>query len=231
MSTYPFIPCSPLPSCSISIITNQDSSTESHVESETRPSKHKNRRRHQNRTSKAKHIQLEQSIGSESSQISEFTHIRLVRQPELTQSSESSPRPTFRNPSLSFETEASLEEELSYPNNPSASSDSLASHPHGVTFAARARAAELQAARARRELKAQTPNLNTRQEIMTFKARAKKKWSVLDLSTLPEPDQGSPSSPYDSIEGSESLDMEHEEESNTCKESENLNDENKTPRV
>ena len=154
-----------------------------------------------------------------------------MRQPEHTQSSESSPRPTFRNPSLSFETETSLEEEYSHSNNPVTSSDNLASHPQGVTFAARARAAELQAARARRELKTQTPNISTRQEIMTFKARAKKKWSVLDLSTLPGPDQGSPTSPYDSADGYGSIDTEQEEEVDLSKESENLNDENKTPRV
>ena len=126
----------------------------------------------------------------------EFAHIRVIRQPQtdLQQSEPESPQPTFRNPSLTSETEASLESyPLSSSNNHSASSESLASCPQGVTFAARARAAELQAARSRRELKSRDINFDTPHETMTFKPKsARKKWNTLDLATLPDPEEDSP---------------------------------------
>ena len=104
-----------------------------------------------------------------------------------------SPQPIFRNPSLTSETEASIEVDIVSSVGPSASSDSLASYPQGVTFAARARAAELQAARSRNELKSRDINLKAQHETMTFKPKsARKKWNTLDLSTLPEPEDDSP---------------------------------------
>ena len=90
----------------------------------------------------------------------------------------------FRNPSLTIETSG---DEPFPPVRPSSSGESLALNPRGVTFAARARAAELQAARSRREYKSRSTDISTPHETMTFKKGAKKRWNPLDLSSLPDP--------------------------------------------
>ena len=70
----------------------------------------------------------------------------------------------------------------------SASTESLATNTQGATFAAKARAAELQAARSRRELQSKVPEraVNTGHETMTFKAKKNRGWKPLDLRELTE---------------------------------------------
>ncbi|KAI4149929.1 MAG: hypothetical protein LQ340_004359 [Diploschistes diacapsis] len=133
----------------------------------------------------------------ESSRASEFSHIRVVRKPDPIPTGSESPQPTFRNPSLTFETDAPLEDD---PFS-SVKSETLASHPVGVTFAAKARAAELQAARARKELRSADNSIWIPHEVMTFKSKStKKKWNPLDLSNLPESGEVSPTRASEAIE-------------------------------
>lgn len=137
---------------------------------------------------------------------------------------ERSPQPTFRKPSLALEAEASLMDSAKLV--PSASTDSLANNTTGTTFAAKARAAELQAARARKQLKEndkqnEPASSATPHEVMTFtKARSKagKTWKTLNLHDLPEassedfqnsmyrtsPDLTAPTNSYLSTKGLES---------------------------
>ena len=171
---------------------------QNNVEPETGFQKYKSRRRRRrHRTSKAKHSQPEGDASTQSSQLSEFAHIRVVRKPEpaVPPQQTNSPQPVFRNPSLTLETEPLPADDPPSGPRPSSSGESLAYNPRGVTFAARARAAELQAARARRELNTRDTNISPPHEIMTFKKGAKKKWNPLDLSTLPDPAQ----SPIDDL--------------------------------
>ena len=74
----------------------------------------------------------------------------------------------------------------------SASTESLATNTQGATFAAKARAAELQAARSRRELQSKVPErtINTGHETMTFKAKKTRSWKPLDLRELTEDGDG-----------------------------------------
>ena len=100
-------------------------------------------------------------------------------------------RPVFRKPSLTYEADAAIAGSVQLAT--SASTDSLANNTYGTTFAARARAAELQAARARKlkENSNQTglPSADLPHEVMTFtKARTTRgrTWKTLNLHDLPE---------------------------------------------
>ena len=104
-----------------------------------------------------------------------------------------SPQPVFQKPSLSHEAEAVMDESLNIPK--SSSTVSLATNTSGTTFAARARAAELNAARARKVVKAVESDEDIPSSIpvnlgsvMRFtKPRAKPKaWKALNLQDLPE---------------------------------------------
>ena len=122
-----------------------------------------------------------------------FSHIQVVPKvspvPSVLQ--ETSPQPTFRKPSLSYEADAAMADSTKV--SMLISTDSLANRTVGTTFAARARAAELQAARARKQLKDKDPNQEentaSAHEVMTFtKTRSKgsKAWKPLNLNDLPE---------------------------------------------
>ncbi|MCJ1248655.1 hypothetical protein MMC30_005873 [Trapelia coarctata] len=109
---------------------------------------------------------------------------------------ERSPQPMFRKPSLAHEAEAAIIDSTKLV--PSASTDSLANNTSGTTFAAKARAAELQAARARKQLKENDkqnesgPSV-TPHEVMTFtkpRSKAGKIWKTLNLNDLPEVQSG-----------------------------------------
>ena len=114
----------------------------------------------------------------------QHAHIRTIRHPDITQPS-GSPDFFVRKPSFSQETEETLDEEPYFPPlNPQASAI-LTRNIQGGTFAQRARAAELQAARARRELKQKDINQPSAHETITLKMRSKKKWTPLDLSAVP----------------------------------------------
>lgn len=121
----------------------------------------------------------------------------------MSMDEERSPQPMFRKPSLAHEADAAIIDSTRL--MPSASTDSLANNTTGTTFAAKARAAELQAARARKQLKEndkqnEPAQSATPHEVMTFtKARAKggKTWKTLNLNDLPEvPSQDSQNSMY-----------------------------------
>ena len=104
-------------------------------------------------------------------------------------------QPVFRKTSLSYEADAAIAGSVQLATT--ASTDSLANNAYGTTFAARARAAELQAARAR---KSKENNIQTGlhsdtmpHEVMTFtKARTTrgKTWKTLNLHDLPEAPMG-----------------------------------------
>jgi len=125
---------------------------------------------------------------------SAFSHIQIIPKvsPENSMDEERSPQPMFRKPSLAHEAEAAIGD--SNKLVPSASTDSLANNTTGTTFAAKARAAELQAARARKLLKENDKQNEpgpsaTPHEVMTFtKSRSKggKTWKTLNLNDLPE---------------------------------------------
>ena len=121
------------------------------------------------------------------SQTPTYSHIQVINQDELMAAPpRSSPRPTFTKPSLEFDT--AQQGTSAFTLEQSLSADNLANNTQGTTFAARARAAELQAARTRRELKARTDLAGTpTHETVTFKSKSKgKTWKPLDLSDLLE---------------------------------------------
>ena len=107
-------------------------------------------------------------------------------------------QPTFRKPSLSQEADAAMADSTNVSLLKSA--NSLANNALGTTFAARARAAELQAARARKQLKdkdtTREETSTTNHEVMTFtrsRSKGSKVWKPLNLNELPEvPGEGQP---------------------------------------
>ena len=108
----------------------------------------------------------------------------------------SSPQPTFTNPSL--EVEAAQHDTPTFTADRPLSADSLANNIQGTTFAAKARAAELQAARSRRELKSRADlEIPPTHETITFKSKSSKgkTWKPLNLNDLPE-------RPTEALEGS-----------------------------
>ena len=123
-----------------------------------------------------------------------FSHIQIIPKasPEHSVNKEISPQPMFRKRSLTHDAEAVL----ACTNSLTAgkSTDSLANNTQGTTFAATARAAELRAARARKQLKEnehqrKTPTFAVPHEVMTFtKSRSKggKIWKTLNLDGLLE---------------------------------------------
>ena len=117
-----------------------------------------------------------------------FSHIQLVQQTSAVTHDASADQPTFNNFSLAQDLEASDSRVLLGGSSSVArSADSLATNNQGATFAAKARAAELQAARTRRELKARSGNITGSQglahETMVLK---RTKWKRLDLSEIPD---------------------------------------------
>ncbi|MCJ1287329.1 hypothetical protein MMC26_006677 [Xylographa opegraphella] len=123
-----------------------------------------------------------------------FSHIQIIPKASAEQSSakETSPQPMFRKSSLTHDAEAVYASSNSLATG--RSTDSLANNTQGTTFAATARAAELRAARARKQLKenesqSRTDTSATPHEVMTFtKSRSKggKTWKTLNLDDLPE---------------------------------------------
>ena len=120
------------------------------------------------------------------SHTSTFSHIQIVNKEDLMETKpHSSPQPTFTKPSLEYET--AQQDSSPFTSGRPPSTDTLANNIQGATFAAKARAAELQAARSRRELKSRTDHgVPSTHETMTFKSKSKgKTWKPLDLSDLP----------------------------------------------
>ena len=125
-----------------------------------------------------------------------FSHIQVVqKRPDATEPEhEHISEPTFSKPSLSQEFNSPvrvnplLEHSHAFPSI--LSSNALARNSQGATFAAKARAAELQAARAKQELKEKAGHQPSLQppahEIMTFKKANKKCWKPLNLSDIPD---------------------------------------------
>ncbi|MCJ1381450.1 hypothetical protein MMC17_004560 [Xylographa soralifera] len=123
-----------------------------------------------------------------------FSHIQIVPKASIEHSTtkETSPQPMFRKPSLTHDAEAVYARSDSHATG--RSTDSLANNTQGTTFAATARAAELRAARARKQLKenenqSKTDTSAVPHEVMTFtKSRSKggKTWKTLNLDDLPE---------------------------------------------
>ncbi|MCJ1405120.1 hypothetical protein MMC11_008346 [Xylographa trunciseda] len=123
-----------------------------------------------------------------------YSHIQIVSKasPKQSITQETSPQPMFRKPSLTHDAEAVLASSNSLATG--RSTDSLANNTQGTTFAATARAAELRAARARKQLKENEnqdrPGISAvPHEVMTFtKSRSKggKTWKTLNLDDLPE---------------------------------------------
>ncbi|MCJ1390991.1 hypothetical protein MMC18_003852 [Xylographa bjoerkii] len=123
-----------------------------------------------------------------------FSHIQIVPKasPEHSIIQETSPQPMFRKPSLTHDAEAVIAS--SNVLETGRSTDSLANNTQGTTFAATARAAELRAARARKQLKenenqSKPGTSAVPHEVMTFtKSRSKggKTWKTLNLDDLPE---------------------------------------------
>ena len=129
---------------------------------------------------------------------SAFSHIQIIPKasPEHSMDEKRSPEPMFRKPSLAHEAEAAIIDSTKLV--PSASTNSLANNTTGTTFAAKARAAELQAARSRKQLKESDKKSESGpsaapHEVMTFtKSRSKggKTWKTLNLNDLPEVPSG-----------------------------------------
>ena len=121
-----------------------------------------------------------------------FSHIQIVSKASPMSVADQNPfQPTFRKPSLSQEADAAMADSTNISLLKSA--DSLANNALGTTFAARARAAELQAARARKQLKdkdtTREETSTTVHEVMTFtrsRSKGSKAWKPLNLNELPE---------------------------------------------
>ena len=121
-----------------------------------------------------------------------FSHIQIVSKASPTSVADQNPfQPPFRKPSLSQEADAAMADSTNVSLLRSA--DSLANNALGTTFAARARAAELQAARARKQLKdkdnTREETSTTNHEVMTFtrsRSKGSKVWKPLNLNELPE---------------------------------------------
>ncbi|MCJ1443811.1 MAG: hypothetical protein MMC23_004311 [Stictis urceolatum] len=119
---------------------------------------------------------------------SQFTHIQILSKPVDSDHSSEHPshdlsEPIFRNASLMQETKLAASP-LAAPTT-----ESLANNTQGTTFAAKARAAELQAARSRRELNSQQSSsspLPSTNDTMTFKPKKPgRTWKRINLSDLP----------------------------------------------
>ncbi|MCJ1291057.1 hypothetical protein MMC34_002599 [Xylographa carneopallida] len=123
-----------------------------------------------------------------------FSHIQIVPKASTEHSTtqETSPQPMFRKSSLTYDADAVYASSNNLATG--RSTDSLANNTQGTTFAATARAAELRAARARKQLKenenqGKTDSSVGPHEVMTFtKSRSKggKTWKTLNLDDLPE---------------------------------------------
>ena len=117
-----------------------------------------------------------------------YSHIQVIQARTAAEPEPSIQQPTFSTPSL--EIEAAQDENFSplISLNNDHSRESLANNANGTTFAAKARAAELQASRARRELRANVTESepHTSHNIMTFKSK-NQKWKPLNLNNLPGP--------------------------------------------
>ncbi len=127
-----------------------------------------------------------------------FSHIQIVPKasPEASVNDENSPQVTFRSPSYSKE----AEEKMSAPFIPLNTTASLANMTSGTTFAAKARAAELNAVRSRRaakelEMEDDLPSAApvTLGALKFTKARNRgRAWKALNLDDLPEGSENDP---------------------------------------
>lgn len=115
----------------------------------------------------------------------EFSHIRIIKNPKENQQTSTSSETFVQKTSFAAETEATLEG-ISSSEFPSIST--LAGNLQGGTFAQRARAAELQAARARSELKSKNPQASPSppaRRVLKLKMPRRQKWTPLDLTETP----------------------------------------------
>lgn len=121
-----------------------------------------------------------------------FQHIQIIsKKPEGVTKPEDD-EPTFRQSSFIEDADSDVRMTAPACSYAMKSPESLANNTQGATFAAKARAAELQAARTRKELRSQHSSgvsLSTQvstHETMTFKPKAKggKVWKRLDLGDI-----------------------------------------------
>ncbi|MCJ1359979.1 MAG: hypothetical protein MMC33_009982 [Icmadophila ericetorum] len=120
----------------------------------------------------------------------QFSHIQIIPRPESIVNDENSlPQPMFRSNPLSQEVD--LQVKVPEPKKlfTSTSTDSLANNFSGTTFAAKARAAELNAARARFNAGNESSKPGTSSEplkLVKHRPRPNRVWKPLDLKEIPE---------------------------------------------
>ena len=116
----------------------------------------------------------------------EYSHIKTIKNPKEQQKKPHTKQENFvQKTSFAVETDAKLES-ISASDLPGIST--LAGNLQGGTFAQRARAAELQAARARSELKSKNPQASPSpppRRLLKLKMPRRQKWTPLDLNETP----------------------------------------------